>query len=491
MPNYRLTKSRLLHYRQCPKRLHLEVHRPELAEFDPATERRFDQGHEVGVVAREVYGSGTLVTLNGDVSAAVERTQSLLQSLRAPVYEGTFLHDEVLIRADVILPASAGARVVEVKQSTSVKETYPDDCAIQAWVIEQSGFTFSAFALAHINNQFAYQGDGHYGNLFTEVDMAEPIGALRAEVPRWVHDAKSVVESRRAPEIKVGRHCATPYPCPFTECCHLEEPEFPVKKLPHLGKLAGQLEAEGIADIRDIPDGRLEKPLHERIRRVTISNQVELDPAAAEIVRALSFPRHYLDFETIAFAVPIWKDTRPYQQLPFQWSLHVETEPRTLAHSAFLDISGQLPLRACAEALLDAVGTVGPIIVYTSFEATCLKDLARCLPDLAERIAHVLGRLFDLHKLLHEHYYHRDLKGSWSLKVVLPTIAPELDYANLEEVADGEAAQRAFLSAIDPTTNATRKEELRLAMLRYCAHDTLALVRVAQWVEAAPSAGAG
>jgi hypothetical protein len=482
MPSHRLTKSNLLHYRQCPKRLYLSIHRPDLAEFDPATERLFDQGHRVGAVAREVYGQGRLIELHSGSDGAVEQTIALVNAGSEPLYEGTFIYDEVLIRSDILLPSGSGFRAIEVKQATSVKETYPDDCAIQSWVIEQAGLSLAGFSIAHINNQFVYQGDGNYRGLFTEVSMDESVHALHGEVPKWVADAKKVIEGRRSPDVKVGRHCKTPYDCPFMGYCHLEEPEFPIKILPHPGKLLVQLEAEGIADIRDIPDGRLTKPLHQRIHKVTLSGTPELDATATEIARAISYPRHYLDFETIAFAVPIWKGTRPYQQLPFQWSLHIEESDGSLTHRAFLDTSGEFPLRACAEGLLDAIATTGPVIVYTAFEAMRLKELAQWFPDLALRIESVLARLFDLHKVMHEHYYHRDMMGSWSIKKVLPTIAPDLDYAVLGEVADGEAAQRAFLSAIDHSTDIGDREDLRKALLRYCEHDTMALVRILRFI---------
>lgn len=481
MAKYKLTKSNLLYYRQCPKRLFLSVHHPELAEFNPNTQMIFDQGHLVGEVARGLYPGGEMVEFAGDPDPSIKQTQRLLVQGDKPIYEATFLHDEVLIRSDLLFPSKDGVRVVEVKQATSVKDTYHDDCAVQAWVIERSGHHIVSFTIAHINNEFVYQGNGNYQGLLTEVSMDEHTQALQAQVPTWVTDAKKVIESRREPDIKMGKQCKNPYDCPFMEYCSLEEPEYSVKKLPYPGKLVAQLEAKGYTDLRDVPADLLTKPVHARMRRAVISGQSELDPAAREIVRALAYPRYYFDFESINFAVPIWKGAWPYQQVTFQWSCHVEHKDGSLTHSEFLDTSGQFPARACVEQLLTALGESGPIVsYYSSFEKTRLKELAELYPDLAPKISAVINRIFDLWPVMKDHYYHPSMNGSWSLKKVLPTIVPDLDYADLGEVADGGGAQRAYIEMINPHTNAARKEEVRSALLKYCGLDTMAMVRIVE-----------
>lgn len=489
MAKYRLTKSNLLYYRQCPKRLYLSVYEPELAEFDPDTERIFDQGHLVGDIAKTVYSGGQTVHLDGDPDPSVEETRVLLPQEGRPIYEATFLFDGVLIRSDVLYSENGAVRVIEVKQSTSVKETYLDDCAIQSWVIEQSGHRVQSFTIAHINNQFIYEGGGRYHGLFTEVSIDSAIRERAAAVPQWVADAKAILGARRPPEIKLGPQCRKPYECPFLEHCSLEEPEYSVKKLPNAKKLIEQFEAEGITDIRDIPAGRLEKPLHQRIWRSVTSGRHEVGAEAREIIANLPHPRYYFDFETINFAVPIWAGTRPYVQHAFQWSCHIQNADGELSHADFLDISGDNPGRICAERLLEALGESGPVLVYFApFEKTRLRELAELCPDLAGSLNAVIDRLFDLHVVMKDHYYHPDLKGSWSIKRVLPTIAPDLNYTLLGEVYDGGAAQRAYLSAIDPKTAPERKAELRKSLLRYCEQDTLAMVRIVEFLSRPVSA---
>jgi len=241
---------------------------------------------------------------------------------------------------------------------------------------------------------------------------------------------------------------------------------------------------EGYTDLRQIPAERLSRPLHRRVRQAALTGSAELDPAAGKLLSAQAYPRRYLDFETVSFAVPIWADTRPYAtQIPFQWSCHVEAAPGAVMHRAYLADGPHDPRRRFAETLLDAVGETGPIFVYNgAFERRIMRELAEYFPDLAPRLHPAIGRIVDLLPLARVHYYHPEMHGSWSLKAVLPTIAPELAYEDLE-VGDGGMAQAAFSEMIHPDTSAERGAALRRALLEYCERDTMALVRLAHYFQ--------
>lgn len=241
---------------------------------------------------------------------------------------------------------------------------------------------------------------------------------------------------------------------------------------------------EGYRDLREIPPGRLTSDTQERVRRITLSGRPELSAAAKQAMRKLPYPRYYLDFETIGFPVPLWAGTRPYQQVPFQWSCHVERSPGRLEHRAHLDVSGNAPMQAVADALLAATGDKGPVLAHKSdFEKARIEDLARLLPRRAGALRKLASRLVDTLALARAHYYHPAMKGSWSLKAILPTIAPELDYGNVGEVQDGGAASAAYAELIAPDTGPARKAELKTALERYCERDTLALVRLARFLQ--------
>ena len=299
-------------------------------------------------------------------------------------------------------------------------------------------------------------------------------------VSDWVREFRRVLGGP-VPETEIGVHCKDPYDCPFLNHCSAVQPDYPVSILPYGRKIAAELLAEGIFDIRDIPPGRFLNLLHERVRRVTISGTPELDSEAGDILRSLSYPRYYLDFETIQFSVPIWVGTSPYQQLPFQWSCHIEESSGALRHQGFLDTFGDPPMRSFAESLLATLGTQGPILVYSQFEKTILTVLSKLLPDLANPLDALIGRLVDLFSIARKHYYHPAMKGSWSIKSVLPCVAPDLSYNSLEEVRDGQAAQRAYLEVINPESPEKRRKKLEGELTNYCQLDTLAMVRLAHY----------
>jgi hypothetical protein len=215
---------------------------------------------------------------------------------------------------------------------------------------------------------------------------------------------------------------------------------------------------------------------------VTIEGKPELLPGARAFVAGLPYPRFYLDFETVGPAIPIWAGTRPYQTLPIQWSCHIERTPdlppAVLDHAEFLDLSGAPPMRALAEALISTLEGAGPVLMYTSYERGVIEGLAAMFPDLAAPLQAIVERLVDLHPVTRANYYHPDMLGSWSIKAVLPTIAPDMDYAALEGIREGTEASAAYLEAIHPQTAPERRDELRRNLLRYCRHDTEAMVRL-------------
>lgn len=473
-----LSKSKIISGLQCPKRLYLEVYQPDAADLSESAVA-FATGHELGDLARTLYPGGVLVEHNTDLAAAIEETQRHLSSKNPPtIFEGTFSHQGVLVRTDILSKGPGGLCVTEVKASTSVKDYHLVDCAIQAWVIQQAGHKVERIHLAHVNRDFVYPGGGQYRGILNYVDLTEDALARDAEVTEWVKTLKDVLAGSM-PDIEVGDQCSQPFPCPFQAHCWPPQPKYPVTALPGKGKIIQELLADGIEDIRDIPEGRLSRAEHERVRRVTVAGTEELKAGAEEILAALPFPRYYLDFETIGMVVPRWVGTRPYEQLPFQWSCHIEYENGEIDHVEFLDTSGEPPMRRLAEELIKALGELGPVFTYTNFENGVISGLAKMFPDLTPKLERILDRLFDLHPLVKKHYYHPDMLGSWSIKAVLPAIAPDLSYQELHEVQDGIAAGMAYLEALNPQTSEVRRAELIRSMLDYCKLDTLAMIRVA------------
>jgi len=237
----------------------------------------------------------------------------------------------------------------------------------------------------------------------------------------------------------------------------------------------------GYGDLRDVPEAELKNDLQRRIWQQSRLEKPYVDAELRTLVGSLPFPRYYLDFETVAPAVPIFTGTRPFEALPFQWSCHIEKSRGRVEHAEFLDLGAEPPMRRLAESLLATLGTAGPILVYTPYERRVLKELAARYTDLAGRLAALDERIVDLHPPTRRHYYHPAMLGSWSIKAVLPTVAPDLSYSALGEVQDGLAAQNAYFEAIEPGTTDARRAALRRALLDYCKQDTLALVRLVEF----------
>lgn len=480
----RLSKSRIMSLLQCPKRLYLEVHRRDLVQYSAAQEAAFAVGHQVGDIAIKLYddGRGTYIDYDRDsLQQALAHTRTVLGGLlREPVFEATLEHDGVLVREDVLLPNAEGWHVIEVKASTSLKPQYLHDCAVQAWVHTGAGYPLDRISLAHVDNQFVYPGDGDYRGLLKENDLTTEVTDLLPGVTGWVSRAKAAATGPE-PDVGVGSHCYSPYECPFVHYCWPSGTEHPVQGLKGSKKKLGELIAAGYRDIRDVPAAALDGATHQRIWRVTRAGKPEILPDAGRFIRDLAYPRYYLDFETIGPPVPRWPGTRPYEVIPFQWSCHVETGLGQLGHHAFLDTSGDAPMRACAETLLTALGDTGPVLVYTNYERGVLQRLADRFPDLAPALLGVVERLVDLAPVTKQAYYHPDMHGSWSLKAVLPTLETDIDYAALDGVSEGTEASAAYFRAIEPGRAADEVERIREELLEYCRLDTLALVRLAEF----------
>lgn len=485
-----LSKSKLMAFRQCPKRLWLEVHHPELRADSAATQASFATGHQVGEIAQRLYdpkGKGALIDPNTEgFDVAFARTRDLMQ-LNQPIFEAGFRAEGALAFADVMLPVRQGGkrawRMVEVKSSTSVKDYHRDDAAVQAFLARACGVPLSAVVLAHIDSSWVYPGADDYDGLLQEIDLTDEVFARGNEVRSWIAKAQQIVAKKKAPAISTGNQCNTPYECGFYAYCQSLErqAEQPIHWLPgRLGSgLTTHIETYGLIELRDIPDALLNER-QRRVKNVTLSGRTYFDQqAAAQALASHKLPAYFMDFETIQFAVPIWKGTRPYQLIPFQFSVHRLSRTGTLEQQAFLDLSGKDPSRAFAESLISACGERGPIFVYNAgFETARIRELAERFPRLAKALLALNERVVDLLPVAREHYYHPSQQGSWSIKAVLPALCPDLNYGDLDGVQNGGMAMDVFLEALAPQTSATRKSEIESQLLAYCALDTYAMVRL-------------
>ena len=425
---------------------------------------------------------GVMVLADPDLSAALSKTQELLALRpRRPIFEATLQHDGVLVRIDVLEPLKGGGwRIAEVKSSASAKPYHFGDLATQLWVARNCGLNVRKACIRHVDTSFVLKKAGEYRGLFFDAELLEEIEGIIAGRDTVVSDARRTLRGRE-PRIDCGDHCTKPFACEFVAYCQSSLPSAPEWTVDVLCNGGGKKwRKQGIEALADVDPLKLTSAVHQRIHQATISGVPFHDlKGAAAAMKAWAFPRTWLDFETIAFAIPRWVGTRSYQQVPFQFSAHIEKRNGTIEHREYLSLDGADPRRACAEALVRKLPARGAVIAYNaSFERTQLLGLAHAFNDLADELRAIADRLVDLHPVARAHWYHRDQRGSWSIKAVLPTVS-DLDYSSLE-VADGGSAQEAYLEAICPGCSDDRRSAIRQALKEYCKRDTEAMIVVAR-----------
>jgi predicted RecB family nuclease len=478
-----LSKSRFLAGRQCPLRLWLRCYNPHLAsEVSAAQQAMFDAGHEVGLLATRLFPGGRLI--EDDYmhhSEAMEATREAISDPSVPaIFEAAFVYDDVRVRTDILERRDDGRwNLIEVKSSTSVKDAYLLDVAIQYYVLQGAGLKIASAGITHLNNRYVYDGEElELEDLFSFSDLTEVVISIQEEVSRRLSDLKEMLKAAEPPEANPSRFCASPHCCEFWEHCTRNVPEFWVLKLSGITKeRLDTLEALDIRDIRDIPSYFPLDQLQDRIRRCVINQEEYLSPELAGELRDVAYPIHFLDFETVAPAIPRYPGTRPYHSIPFQWSDHILHRDGALEHREYLSDEDRDPREEFARSLVKALGTRGSIFSYTLYEKRVIEELAEHLPRFRGRLRSTLGRFKDLHSLVRRYFYHPRFYGSFSLKSVLPALVPDMNYEDLA-IQEGNQASLEYLRMIDPSTPQVEKQRIKKALRRYCRQDTIAMVKI-------------
>jgi predicted RecB family nuclease len=473
----RLSKSKFIAGLQCHKRVYLEIHQPQLASPpDPATRAILDMGTEIGELARQRFAGGSLVTTGfRQRDAALAQTVALMGNANVPaIFEGAFEHDGVLIRVDVLERIATGWRLIEVKSSRRVKDVYIDDLAIQSQVLLGAGVSLAEVCLMHIDTGYLYDGgDVDLKRLFVIEDLTEAVRTRREHVPEQLAVMKAAVVAASPPAIEPDHHCHSPYECPFWAYCTRDKSARWIYHLPGGKQVIRRLVDQGITTIDGIPDGTHLSPAQRRMK----DNVEWISPKLGETLRTVRYPVHHVDFETVMLAVPRFAASRPYQSIPVQWSNHVEHESGEIRHSEFLHDDPSEPRRRWAEALIESVGENGSIVVYSAYEEAMMRQLVEAFPEFRSAFNSILKRLWDLHPVIKDHYYHPAFQGSYSIKSVLPAVVPSLGYGDLP-IQDGGQAAGAYYRMVFVETDWVEKDRIREALSQYCARDTMAMVEL-------------
>jgi Domain of unknown function(DUF2779) len=393
-----LTKSRYIAGLQCPRRLWLLVHEP-LPYEEPAPGSPMDIGQEVGQKAHLLFRGG--VRINEEPwqhAEAIARTAALMADARVPaIFEAAFEYNDIRIRVDVLerlAPGMWGLR--EVKSSSGLKDHYLDDIALQTYVLRGAGVLISSIELLHVNTDYVRgPADISWADFFKRLDVGDVVAARLVDVPARLPAMRDCLGMIGLPDAEPGSQCGTPYACEFWDRCTANKPADWITYLPRLSAArAAELEAQGIDSITAIP---ADFPLTSKqviIRNATASGKPYIATDLGHLLDAFGPPACYLDFEAMMPPIPLYEGTRPYQTIPFQWSLHTINGDGALNHKEFLADGVNDPRRHFAETLIGALAcSDDPIIVYSAYEQTRLKELASDFPDLSTAL---IARLADL-----------------------------------------------------------------------------------------------
>ena len=490
MPNQiYLTKSRYTAGLQCLRRLWLKVHEPA-ARDEPQLGSVEDVGVEIGHMAHGLFPGGVPVEeAPWEHAKAVTRTATLMADRSVPaIFEAAFEHSGVRIRVDILerLPRGWwGLR--EVKSGGEVKDHHYDDVAVQLHVLRKAGIRLASVKILHINKKYVRGQNGiAWPTFFSRVDVKRESKKRLSVIEKTLKQQLRCLSRTREPNIEPDAHCHSPYSCEHWEHCTASKPADWVFYMPHLGAARRtELRRLGIEAISAIPDEFGLSPRQTVIREVTRSGKPHLGSDLTERLRGFGPPAFYLDFEAVMPAIPLYAGTRPYEVIPFQWSLHHVDSDGVVSHNEFLGNADCDPRRSFAESLLESLrGTKLPVVVYSSYEQARLKELATIFPDLAKPIRSVVRQLTDLLPIVRGCIYHPDFDFSSSIKLAAPALCPDVTYDDLEEIADGGAASTAFWlmasGRADPATSA----RLQRSLLAYCRRDTWAMVRLHQALKA-------
>ncbi|GAB1455870.1 DUF2779 domain-containing protein [Spirochaetota bacterium] len=486
-----MSKSKYLAGLQCPKRLWLETHRRDLIPPVSASQQRvFDTGHLIGDLARKRFPCGHL--FNEDPFAwreVLSETQEHLAKGTPVLYEPCFLHDNAMARPDILARTSDGSYdLFELKSTTRVKDEHLHDLAVQTYIYEGSGISIKGIHLMHLNTACRYPD---LSNLFTADDVTESVRSkYLPQVPAKLASFLDTLNQDQEPERRLGSYCSSPYECPFFGYCSrqhsLESPS--VFDIPFaLSQAKDKLLADGYLSIRDLPDNLEDYAVGTRgIAFIQLCKEQKVDINIEGIRRwltQLQYPLYFLDFETDAPALPRLPGLGPYGTVPFQFSLHILNADGSLDEApGFLHLDTSDPRPAIAQALLDQIGPAGSIVAYNaSFERRVIRELADYLPSSADDLNALNERFVDLLDIFRQHYQDYRFNGSNSIKAVLPVICPELSYKTLV-VANGEAAQASWSKMIS-SNDEVQRLALAEALRSYCRLDTLAMVRILEYIQ--------
>ena len=481
-----LSKSLYIRGLQCEKSLWLKKKRPEVLQApDDGAQAVFDTGTSVGELACELFSGGERIKYTGDFNAQIAKTKELIENGAKVIYEATFCFEGILVMVDILCVGDYGLVINEVKSSTSVKEVYIDDAAIQYYVISSLGYKVSGVNIIHIDNSYARGEKLEIEKLFHAEDVTEQIIQKQTEIPQILNKFEEILSRNVEPEVDIGPHCSDPYHCDAWEYCWREQRGIPEYSIFNISRLRSDkkfdLYKNGVVKFEDIKElDKFNASQQIQIRSELSREQIIDKEAIKEFLNTFSYPLYHLDFETFQQAVPEFIGLRPYEQIPFQFSIHKEDGKGNLEHFEFLAEVGADPRYELALNLIKFIPQDACVLAYNmSFEKRVIRRLATNYPKISSELMAIHDNIKDLMApFASKSYYHPKMQGSYSIKYVLPALVPEFEsaYKDLNLIHHGGEAMQAYEAMT--YMPADEREAYKKALLAYCKLDTLAMVKV-------------
>ena len=477
-----LSKSRYTMGITCPKKLWLSCFKPEVAiETDNSV---FENGNRVGDLARHLFGDDyILIDYDLGIQSMLDETKKYMKESPNIICEASFNYDGNFCSVDILKNNPDGVEIYEVKSSTNVEKIYLDDISYQAWVLKKCGLNVKKCYLVYINNKYVFNKELDIHKYFKIEDVTSD---LDENIEVKVNKLKKVIDIDVEPNIDLSNSCHEPYDCPFFNYCIKSLPKpniFDIGWHTNFSKKLVMYEKElySFKDILDVE--QLNDKAYNQVN-MYVNNLKPLinKDRIKEFLSTLKYPLYFLDFESYQAVIPNIDGTVPYQQICFQYSLHILDENNNLTHKEFLsdDYNGN-PMYVLCKSLCEDIPKDSCVIVYNqTFEKTRLKEMAELFPEFSDHLLNIRDNIVDIAVIFaNQYYYTKDMGGSFSIKKVLPALYPndpELDYHNLNDVHKGDEASNTYLSLKD--LEKTEELKLRHSLLKYCELDTYAMVKI-------------
>ena len=478
-----ITKSLYCSLLSCDRCAWLSRNKPE-KYVDKKGEDVLQNGKEVGELARSLFGDYELIKFNKNINVMIEETQESVERGTRVIAEASFRYENTFCSIDILKNDIDGMQVFEVKSSAKIDDIYYDDIAFQVYILKSLGYRVKKACIVYLNNKYVRHGDLDLKQLFTIEDVTSKIKENVKNVSKNVDRILSSLNSSKEINNDIGTYCFKPYKCPFIEYCMKDFPKpnvFDIRDMRINTKL--KFYKQGKISFEELINEKMNKKYYQQVDFEVNNKEDYIDKKKiSKFLDSLSYPLYFFDFETYQQAIPLYDGISPYMQIPFQYSLHCIKDGK-LEHYEFLGEAGKDPRRSLAESLVKDINTKGCILVYNEkFEKTVLKKLAELYPDLSKDLLRIRDSIVDLmDPFYNRDYYSKDMKGSYSIKYVLPSLFPDdpsLNYHNLEQIHNGSEAMSAFA-----TLNEYSEEEqlkIRNNLLDYCKLDTYAMVKIWQ-----------